>query len=432
MVLFAALTLIVLSSFLLLVHNPRRVPQIAVVTCLLLAALIPSFGPSVEYQITLALGSVAVALIAVLRTIPEPGNQLARTNVWIILYLFYAAAIALVYLSPTAAALRATTTIGLVLIVVLARRASSSGTDYFPAAVTLVVVTEVVLGTSEAFFGADAVWPRPDGSDRLENRVNHLAPWLPGRVLGSLAGPIPYGTIAGIGLLVALWMVFERRQTRYVYLLGFSAFGLLLSGTRSAILAVVVVGAIWIVGRSSASRPVVIVLGIAAGAVFVMLSDLSTLFGLQGIENTNSFEHRNEILGSVSQILTRQGPLPVIFGNGDNARDLLTSGVITSTTGVTVYDNQFVRELAASGIVGVLLLSLGVMTALRRGNGLSRMIVVFIVMMFFSFDALTWRSVIVIFLIACAGPLAPKPSSKSEIDAEAALSTMAPRGRYAS
>lgn len=406
--LLTAIVILTFAVVAMLLHSRRHIPHIALFVSVLLAVLIPNFGPSDEYQILLIGGSAAIGLLAIIRTRPDAPEGFVKVNGWIIAYLAYSAGVAIFYLPTVAGAFRAVSTLGLIAVVLLARRATATPSNYFTHIITAVVLLEVVFGLAEAFFSQPAVWPRPDGSDRLASRVNHLAPWLDGRVLGSLAGPIPYGTIAGFGLIVAAWMIIEYKRKGYLLLFGASAVGLLLSGTRSAIIAVIVVVAIWLISRSSASRPVTIVFGALGAGLFVLLSDVSQLFGLQGVEDTNSFEHRNEIIGSISQILTLQSPFAVVFGNGDNARDLLTDGIITTTTGVTVYDNQLVRELAASGVLGVVLLAAGIIAALRRGNGLSRMIVVFSVMMFFSFDALTWRAVIVVFLIACAGPLAPK------------------------
>ncbi|MGY3128163.1 hypothetical protein ACVWW9_001662 [Agrococcus sp. UYP33] len=426
MILFTAVALVVIAAFVLLVHHPRFVPHIALSAIVILAAMIPRFGPSDEHLVVLTAGSAAIGVIAVLRRAPGEAGQYVALNRLLVAYLVYSSAIAIVFLTPSAAALRAVTTVALILVVVLARRTSVASTDYFPVLLACLVLAEVAFGVSEAFLGADAVWPRPDGSDRLEGRVNHIAPWLAGRVLGTFAGPIPYGTVAGVAFLAALWMVIERGRRRFIWVLAIAAFGLLLSGTRSAILAVVLIVVMWLLVRSSASRPLIVCVGLLGGAALLLLSDVGALFGLQGFTDSTSYEHRTQILGSITDVLTKQDPLAVIFGNGDNARDLLVNGTITTTTGVTVFDNQLVRELAASGVIGTTLLIAGMVMALRRGNGLSRMVVVFVGLMFLSFDALTWQSVSVLFLIACASPLAVKPN----LDAATATSHM-PRPRAA-
>lgn len=405
MILALCIAVIAVTTFLALVHNKRWVPQIAITGIVLLACLVPSFGPADTFQIVAVGGSGLIAVAAIVRRAEGGGSDRKPLNFALIAYLLYSTFAAAVSGSTSAAVFRVALGGLLVLVVLLATRASRASSNYFPALIATVVTVEVLLGVSEAVFGESAVWPRPDGSDRLQSRVNHLAPFLPGRVLGTLAGPIPYGTIAGVGVIASVWMLAAHRRRRYWLFLAVSSAGLLLSGTRSAAIAVAVVVLIWMVSRSSVSRPVVVALAILGGAIVLLTSDIGAIFGLTNFEDTNSFNHRSQILNSVIEILTKQTPMQVLFGNGQSASSLLTNGVVSTTTGVMVFDNQWVRELAATGLLGVALLFASVVAAMRRGNALSRMIVVFLAMMFFSFDALTWRVVAIIFVVAAAAPL---------------------------
>jgi hypothetical protein len=79
-----------------------------------------------------------------------------------------------------------------------------------------------------------------------------------------------------------------------------------------------------------------------------------------------------------------------------------------------VYDNQFVREIAVSGVLGFALLVIAIIVGLRRGDVLSRLCLGVLVLMFFSFDALTWRSVAIIFVLVCSGPVGGRVLAKDE------------------
>ncbi|MFT4050806.1 MAG: O-antigen ligase family protein [Microbacterium sp.] len=400
-----AISIIAIATFLSLTYQARPVPQIAIFGVVALAVLVPSFGQSADMQIVAVAGSLAISVAALLRPAPQLDGATRATNVALFLYIAYSTLVAAASSSPQGAALKIAVALLLALFAVLARRASLTTRAYAPTLIALVVTSQVLLGATETFLGMNAVWPRPDGTDNLTSRVNHLAPFLPGRVLGSTSGPIPYGTLCAIGIIASMWMIFERHRKRYWLVLAISFGGLLMSGTRSAALAVIVVVGVWFVTRSTASRPVVVVAALTGAMVFLISTDVVTLFGLEDFEDTRSYSHRTEVISSIGAVLTKQSFWAVLFGNGDDARDLLTNGVIVTTEDVLVFDNQLVRELAASGIVGTLMLAIAIAKGIRLGDGLSRMILIFLTMMFMSFDALTWRVVMVFFVLSCVGPL---------------------------
>lgn len=400
----AAIATLAIVSFVTLTIARRLVPVIALIGVFLLLNFIPPFGLQPSLQVFAVLACAFILGIAMLRTKAPPLAQAPR-NVWLVAFLTYTAIVTAVTSTLQSGIFALAWGATLLLVIAVARRASG-GAIFVPAVLAVVVAFQTLLGALEAFGGMAAVWPRPDGSDRIANRVNHLAPMLVGRVLGSLSAPIPYGALAGIVFLVALFMLVHRRRRRYVLVMMLSAAAMLMSGTRSAVVAVVVVSIVWLVARSSQSRVLVILAVVLGSAVLFATTNIVDDLGFDGFEDSTSFLHRSSVIGSIGALVTEQDLLNVLFGNGEAARSLLQNGIVESAGGVTVFDNQYVRSLATIGVVGTAMLIGAVVRGFRITDTPGRLVLAFTLIMFMSFDALTWRVVIFMFVMAASSKLA--------------------------
>ncbi|PPF82218.1 hypothetical protein C5B96_09700 [Subtercola sp. Z020] len=386
---------------------------VAVTAGAISAVLVPSFGPAPDLKAAALVVTIVPLTLAILRN----GSALLRQRLQLplILYFIYSSIMATVNASGPATVLALATGLSLLLLVLCNNLITDQKIAMLARLMVVVVVFQFFLGFNEAVLGNPALWPRPDGSDRILSRVNHFAEFLPGRVLGSTAGPIPYGTLAAIGLMASLWIAVEQRKRVYWFAVVAAAGALLFSGTRSALLAVILAIIAWILVRSRVSRPLIVLFGVLGAFIFAASVNVVALFGFSDFADSTSYVHRSGVIGSVGSLLTQQPMFNVLFGNGALANTLLTNGVIGSADSVPVYDNQFVREIAVSGILGFGLLVIAIVVGLKRGDMLSRLCLGILVLMFFSFDALTWRAVAIVFAMVCSGPVGGTRLTKSSL-----------------
>lgn len=396
----AAIATFAISAFITFTVAQRLVPVAALTGVFLLLNFVPPFGLQPSIQVLVVLACSLLLGTALLRA-KAPAATKAPKNLWLVAFLVYTAIVTALTSTFQYGIFALAWGVTLLLVVAVARR-SVGGVVFVPAVLAVVIALQTLLGALEAFGGMAAVWPRPDGSDRITSRVNHLAPMLIGRVLGSLSAPIPYGALAGIIFLVALYMIVERRRRRYILVIIFAAAALLMSGTRSAVVAVLVVSIIWLVSRSSRSRVLVILAVILGSAVLLATTNIVDDLGFDGFEDSTSFLHRSSVIGSIGALLTEQDFWKVLFGNGETARALLQNGIVESAGGVTVFDNQYVRSIATVGVVGTVLLIGSVIKGLKITDTPGRLVLAFSLIMFMSFDALTWRVIIFMFVLAAS------------------------------
>jgi len=310
-----------------------------------------------------------------------------------------------------------------VLIATLVVRERENFTRLLPSMVASLIVVQLVLSLSELLLRLPAIWPRPDGVDILSHRPNYLIPGLPGRTLGSIAGPIPLGCLAAVGVVVALWMILERNDKRYWLALGASGALLASSGTRSAAAAAILVVIVWLLVRKSPYALAVRLVTVLAGtALLLRVNPLEAL----GIVDSSSVSvvHRLGVFQSVSYLLTEQPLQQLLFGNGPLSGLLLSYGPLATGTGVTVFDNQYVRALAFSGIIGAVLLIVAMAAALLAARGPARLVIGVIAIMSLSFDSLTWNAIAVLLILmtAVAGTVPPMTTG---LDANTALNPRA-------
>ncbi|SEE64049.1 hypothetical protein SAMN04489740_2009 [Arthrobacter alpinus] len=123
----------------------------------------------------------------------------------------------------------------------------------------------------------------------------------------------------------------------------------------------------------------------------------------EGITESNSYLHRLGVLRSISGLLNRS-LWEVFFGGGDSAplrafRDGLVSGV----AGIQNLDNQYLRTLTVGGIFGTSLLICVIFYALKRGSLFERSLMVYFCITFVTYEALTWNSLLYLFILLTAG-----------------------------
>jgi hypothetical protein len=207
------------------------------------------------------------------------------------------------------------------------------------------------------------------------------------RAQGTMAQPIVYGTLMGVVGLIAWSNAIIQLKPRWrLAALGVGAAGIVLSGTRSVILAVVIAIILHILLRKSLGRWLRNVL--LAGALATVVAVLGFGIGdkINELVTSGSWLHRLGSLQAIPALLDRpEGE--ALWGTGWGGQDsLFDKGYIALTYGLKVVDNYFVYVLGTSGIIGVVLMLAMCGFAFFRATHLGKMLITFCVCMFFSFD----------------------------------------------
>lgn len=210
------------------------------------------------------------------------------------------------------------------------------------------------------------------------------------RAQGSMGHPIVLGMITGIGVLL-VWtnrVGFRPgvRAAAFVVCGG----GVVLSGTRSVLLALVVAVVVHLLlrGRLAAWLRNTVLVAVAATVVVLLNFGISRL--VDELVASGSWVHRIGSIAAVPDLLAR--PLgQSLWGSGFGSEvSLFTHGYIPSTYGLQVVDDFLVYLLGTTGIVGLAGFLAITVWAFVRADRQGRALVVFFVLMFLSFDVLVW------------------------------------------
>lgn len=258
--------------------------------------------------------------------------------------------------------------------------------------VLVLLVTEVALALAEALLDMPPVW-----GHRGSARDN---PFLDGdlqRAQGTFGHPIVFGWFAAVSAVLVwcdagrLSLTATGRALRLV-MLAVAGTGLLLSGTRSAVLAAtagVVVHVVTRPGLTRWARNLLILAG--AGVLAVLLGAGGTVRSLaDDLLDSGSWLQRLGNLQGVPALLARP-PLEFLFGQGwGRDVELFARGYLTSRFHLHVVDDMYVEALGTVGLVGLAVLLLGIVVALIRADRAGRAVVVVVLSMMFSFDTMVW------------------------------------------
>lgn len=274
----------------------------------------------------------------------------------------------------------------------VALRLDAASIRLFVRIVLVLLAAEVALALAEALLGMAPVW-----GYRGSARDN---PFLDGdlqRAQGTFGHPIVFGWFTAVAA-VLVWCDAARlsvtpagRVLRLVVLAA-AATGLLLSGTRSAVLAAAAGVLVHLVTRPGLTRWLRNLLVLAGvGVLAVLLGAGGTVRSLaDDLLDSGSWLQRLGNLQGVPALLGRP-PLELLFGQGwGRDADLFARGYLTSRFHLHVVDDMYVEALGTVGVVGLAVLLLGILVALIRADRGGRAVIVVVLSMMFSFDTMVW------------------------------------------
>lgn len=375
----------------------------AVASVIVLSVAVPGLAPP-DYVTVMSLSAQILILgLAILRQ----GGQVLQARLPLLLVAFFVWSTIFGELpgtSETASALYIAEGLFYALLIV-AVSALRVERNPMQQVLPLLIIAQFVAALSEQFLQAEAIWPRVDGTNDITRRNNTLVPALVGRSMGSTSYPITLGILAGIALVACIWQYREHRRRVYLWLGLLSAATVVMSGTRTAVVAsALCVGVILITNSSGRVRAFRIFLTGLFGLIMILLIDPLALVGLDDIEGTSSYTHRLGVLGLLPELLQRPWQ-EVLFGTGYRSiGPLLSGGALLETDGIAVLDQQFIRVLVGCGLVGLVLMVLSVAVGFMRGNGFERLTIAFLVFSFLTYDTLSWRLLAVLLIVAACAP----------------------------
>lgn len=263
-----------------------------------------------------------------------------------------------------------------------------------------------LIGILEQFQMVESIWPAERWIDDIANRPHTFLSFLPGRSMAMMGHPILMGFISVVGTLISLAMM--RDGTRSALWLGASGLvAILLSGSRLLLLAFVVVVVSDYILRLPGLWRITAVLAWASCLIWMYWGGQLSRIAVDQFQGSNSFEHRYGVIQSIAQIWNFSSWPERLFGFGNPAIDVLQDkNVLGGIDRFEFFDNQFIREIAVSGILGLGMLVILLLLALRSRDPIARNLVVFLVISCFSFDILTWLLSQSIFVAVISAALA--------------------------
>lgn len=268
-----------------------------------------------------------------------------------------------------------------------------------------VAVLQVLAGAWQWFSGRPPIWGfglREDGT-----AATYLNPLLDGavRVQGTTGHPIPYSTLIALATMTVIATWATRRRLRSWTLLAVFAAALLVSGTRSVLIALAIAFAyLFLIARGTDSAKKVrnYLLAITISVVAIA-ADFGLRTAAQDLVASGSFTNRAGALESVPGLLSRP-PGVAIFGSGFGSEANLFAQGLLQQNGFNVVDNQVVTVLATQGVVGVVLLLVIFALAFRASDATGRALIIVLAVMLFSFDYLRWPLMTVVTMVILAMP----------------------------
>ena len=277
----------------------------------------------------------------------------------------------------------------------------------------LAVALAVLVG------GVPAPWELPGTMGRAFED-NPLLPSAGARLAGTLAHPIPFGTLLAVAAALCVPRLTGWRLPVRRVLAAALCCGIALSGSRSAVLAlgVALIATVLAPGvlRISTAWRIVAVLALTTAVLMVDTAELTVVSSLQG---TGSLTHRVAAWEAVGRLADRS-PVQALFGSGAGSLpDLFASGLL-QLDGFFAVDNQLVATFAVAGLVGVVALVGAVAVGLLRGHRATRPAALVVVLMFAVFDVLEWTATsVLVAVLLCLGTARPTdgaPDSSSPGD----------------
>lgn len=281
-------------------------------------------------------------------------------------------------------------------------------------ALIAIGVAETVIGVAEWAVGDPLIWGYRSGIVRMNPFFGDTV----ARVQGTTGHPIVYGYLLGLVSVLVWTNPTGLRSALRLGLLPVVATGLVLSGTRSAVLTACIAIVFHVLARHRLLTWLrgAALLGVLA--ITLVLVDLGLRDLVERTIDSGSWVQRVGSLRSIPALLSRPGA-DAWWGTGFGGETrLYTDGYLTSPYGLEVVDNFVVYVLGTMGVVGALATAALLVVAFVAADRAGRSLLTFSAGMFFSFDVAVWFFTGLLLMLVLAVPnAAPSPSSRGRAHA---------------
>lgn len=221
-----------------------------------------------------------------------------------------------------------------------------------------------------------------------------LGDWT-NRAQGTMGYPIPFGHMLSIGTALLLTPQFVQSAKIRVSLALLFVGAILLSGTRTALIAVVVVALVtWLLlakrKRSIPTYAFILMFLPVISLIMWNILDASTL------TTDTSFLHRFGVLESVVAIFSL-GALQILVGGGYNSHVDLFMGGLIEAHGTFAVDNAFITFLITSGCLGLGAVIAALLKAFRHAQRDTLAVLLIFVVFGMSYDFQNWHALMFLF-----------------------------------
>jgi hypothetical protein len=381
------------------IYTLTTTPQNAVllVVCLSAAGIvvIPNFGGPLSLKLGWPIVCVSLAFAARFRE--RRSRHLGPATQFLLVFLGYTLANAVWFNSTDATRAVLLQIFTIVPLVMLVPRLDASKFQLFILFVAGLACAEAVLAILEVAGVTKSVWGLLGGPIPDWGLENNILPSASTRGMGTTAHPIPLGMLCAFG---ALFLLTSRRLRSWliILLLAILLAGIIASGTRSAVIAfvVVLVGTFFThQGRVDKAK---LAWTSAICCILLLTVNTAALLGASNLPGTVSFEHRTEAL-SVLPAMWTLGPARLIFGANPDTSHELSSLDYLKTSEVDAIDNQWITLLVRFGLVGFLLF-LGVIVSMIQSRSWDRRVAAAaFVVSTWSFEVMEWNIGVLILII---------------------------------
>jgi hypothetical protein len=283
-------------------------------------------------------------------------------------------------------------------------------------AVIVAACAEALLAVLESLVKLDVVREQITGSAAEQNYILRdnliLGDWT-NRAQGTLGYPIPFAAFLTIGLFVALLSGVIRSRLLVAAVVVLITGGIVLSGTRSAAVALAVGLGTWCVSliiSAIVHKKKLPGLKLAVTATLVVGAGVAAFLARAVLIGDFSLLHRGAVIDTAWGL--RDLPLPrLLFGSGYNTSGKLFDEGILTTGGLQTIDNALISQVIASGLVGLVLLLVVLVLAIKRADIATRSVLTAIVAFYFFFDVMAWHAMTGVFFVAVGFAVTTKRDS---------------------
>jgi hypothetical protein len=338
-----------------------------------------AWSPLVPQAVCDAVVVASLVLLLLTAASPRsPGGLRVAAGPVLLVAVFVGASVTTAVAFPPGLGLVLRTTLLAGLVVAVLAQAAPADRRRLVDGVVVVAVLQGLAGLVEVVRGEPLLWGyKVYATGRGLWNENHLLGGDAVRVQGTMSHALPYGALLMVGLVLLL-TTWRRRgpgpRWSALVLLGTC---LVLSGSRSAVVATVVALAYLLASSRRAATWQRGSILVAAAVAVVLVSWTEIVQRADELLSSGSFLNRAGHFPAVPRLVGRP-VLEAFFGSGEGSEGRLFAQGYFFGTGFNVVDNQLLSSLATQGVLGAgLVVAALVVSAVRGGRDVRACLMVF-------------------------------------------------------